>query len=631
MKIPIETATRVPSFNDLTDRCGADSSRSNTRCTTAPRAVVSNRWLALTLCGPVLATVRRLEVEMKSAGVLGLRSGGALALVGFGWAQLVVGVATVTALGAVFQTGAIAAQTDSPACTANTLVKTENGPMCGMVKDEVTSYLGVPFAAPPVGPLRWQPPARVTAWTTEFRAIQAAPNCPQAPFPTGSNPNAMTSEDCLTLNLFVPANAGPGLPVMVEIHGGGFVIGGPPNGAHLAASGHVIVVAIHYRLGILGFLVNKALGEHSGDYGLLDQIAALRWVQRNIARFGGDPHNVTLFGQSAGGASVCDAVVSPAAAGLFQKGISESGFFNYNVNTIWSARGDCKSELLTEAKALELGAAFAKKVGCGTAADIAACLRALPTQTLVDKGGQVSTPEAGGTIGPTINSAILPVSPAMAFKTGRFPNKIPLLVGVARDEFNGGLYTSQVANTPGQYQEMLQQQFGDRTSMVMSLYPLARFPNSSPFIAHRTVMADAFSVCPALVADQQLARHIPVYAFENDNATTPQGAAGRRRELPLGAFHNGENPFLFPSATLTLDPNQAVFGNQIIAQWAGFALTGNPTVDGAPDWPPYSKGGRVMSLVPAGDSALIPTATLNLQHHCDFWNTVNRTAPWAKP
>jgi hypothetical protein len=119
---------------------------------------------------------------------------------------------------------------------------------------------------------------------------------------------------------------------------------------------------------------------------------------------------------------------------------------------------------------------------------------------------------------------------------------------VARDEFNGGLYTSQVANTPGQYQEMLQQQFGDRTSMVMSLYPLARFPNSSPFIAYRTVMADAFSVCPALVADQQLARHIPVYAFENDNATTPQGAAGRRRELPLGAFHNGENPFLFPSA-----------------------------------------------------------------------------------
>ena len=138
-------------------------------------------------------------------------------------------------------------------------------------------------------------------------------------------------------------------------------------------------------------------------------------------------------------------------------------------------------------------------------------------------------------------------------------------------------------------------------------------------------------MCPALVGDDQLARHIPVYAFENDNAATPQGAAGRRLELPLGAFHNGENPFLFPSATQTLDADQAVFGNQIIAQWAGFARTGNPTVDGAPDWPLYSKGRGVMSLVPAGDSALILTATLNLQHNCGFWNTVNRTAPWATP
>ncbi len=535
------------------------------------------------------------------------------------------------ALAAVLQTGALAAQTAGPACTANTRVNTENGPMCGMVKDGVTSYLGVPFAAPPIGALRWQAPAPVAAWTTEFQATKAGLSCAQPPYGTGSNSSATTSEDCLTLNLYVPANAGPALPVMVEIHGGGFVIGAPPNGTHLAASGHVIVVAIHYRLGILGFLANKALGEHSGDYGLLDQFAALRWVQQNIARFGGDPHNVTLFGQSAGGASVCDAIVSPAASGLFQKGISESGFYNYNVNTIWSARGDCKSELLTEAKAQQLGDAFANKVGCGTAPDVAACLRALPVQTLIDKGGQVGAPEAGGTIGPTINSAVLPVSPAMAFKTGRFPNKMPLIIGVTRDEFNGGVYTSQVANTPGQYQDMMQQQFGDRAAKVMSLYPLARFPNSSPFIAHRTVMADAFSVCPALIADEQLARHIPVYAFENDNAATPLGAGAHRLGLPLGAFHNGENPFLFPSPALTLDPDQAVFGDQIIAQWAGFARTGNPTVDGTPDWPMYNKGQFVMSLVPAGNSAMTPTATINLQHHCEFWNTANRTAPWAKP
>jgi para-nitrobenzyl esterase len=450
----------------------------------------------------------------------------------------------------------------------------------------------------------------------------------------------MTSEDCLTLNLYLPQNAGPGLPVMVEMHGGGFVLGGPPSGAHLAAVGRVITVAIHYRLGVLGFLVNKALGDHSGDYGLQDQQAALRWVQRNIARFGGDPANVTLFGQSAGGASVCAAAVSPTAAGLFQKGISESAFYNYNVNTIWAARTDCKSELLTEAKAEQLGAAFAIKVGCGTAA-VAACLRALPAQTLVDAGGQVTAPDSGGTIGPTINSTILPVSPANAFKTGRLLNKITLMVGVARDEFNGGFYynTNFVANTSAQYRELLQQQFGDRASTVMTRYSLSRFPNSSPFIAYRTVMADAFSVCPALVTDEQLAKYIPVYAFENDNATTPQAAVARPLGLPIGAFHNAENPFLFPlggnnavaAGPVTLDPNQAVFGDQIVAQWAGFARTGNPTVDGTPNWSLYNKDRLVMSLVAAGNSVLTPATTLNMQHNCDFWNTVNRTAPWIAP
>jgi para-nitrobenzyl esterase len=161
---------------------------------------------------------------------------------------------------------------------------------------------------------------------------------------------------------------------------------------------------------------------------------------------------------------------------------------------------------------------------------------------------------------------------------------------------------------------------------VLALYPLSRFPDSSPFIAYRTVMADSASVCPALVADRRLARTIPVYAFENDNADTPR----LNPTLPLGAFHNAENPFLFPNPLLTFDPNQAALGDQVIAQWSGFARTGNPTVEGTPRWTRYRRGHRlVMSLVPAGDSALTPTSTLNMQHHCGFWNAVNRTAPWA--
>jgi para-nitrobenzyl esterase len=315
-------------------------------------------------------------------------------------------------------TGA-AAQSSIP-CTPGTLVNIESGPVCGFTANGVTTYLGVPFAAPPVGALRWQSPAPVSLWKATLQATQAGPNCPQPPFLPGVPPNAMMTEDCLTLNIHVPTNAGSGLPVMVEIHGGGFVVGTPPSGTHLAKAGRVIMVAIHYRLGILGFLVNRALGEHSGDYGLQDQQAALRWVQRNIAKFGGDANNVTLFGQSAGGSSVCAAAVSPTAQGLFQKGISESGIYNYNVDKIWAARTDCKSELLSEAHAQQLGDAFATKVGCGSAKDVAACLRAVPVQTLVANGGQVGAQDAGGTIGPTLNSVILPLSPAKALRPANF-------------------------------------------------------------------------------------------------------------------------------------------------------------------------------------------------------------------
>ena len=327
----------------------------------------------------------------------------------------------------------------APACTDGTLVATESGPVCGIESSGVTAYLGVPYAEPPVGRLRWRAPAPVTPWSTTLQATRAGLNCPQPSFPPGAPSSAVRSEDCLTLNMYVPPHAAaPALPVMVEIHGGGFLIGGPPDGSHLAGAGGVIVIAIHYRLGILGFLAHKDLGEHSGDYGLQDQQAALRWVQQNIAHFGGDPHNVTLFGQSAGGASVCAAAVSPTAAGLFHKGISESAFYNYNVNSIWSARNDCKSELLTEVQAEELGAAFARKVGCPTGAEVAACLRALPVQTLVDNGGQILAPDAGGPIGPTINSTVLPVSPAKAFITGRPLNTITMMTGVAGTSSTAG-------------------------------------------------------------------------------------------------------------------------------------------------------------------------------------------------
>ncbi len=537
-----------------------------------------------------------------------------------------------------------------PSCTPGTLVQTRSGPVCGVTADGQTSYLDIPYAAPPVGQLRWRPPQPVHPWTSTYQATQRGAACPTPGFPAGSPPQAGTSEDCLNLEVERPANVRPGqrLPVMFEIHGGGFLGEAlTDNGSNFVRTGPVVYVYIRYRLGILGFLAHKAFGPHSGDYGLQDQQAALRWVKRNIAGFGGDPRNVTIFGESAGGASVCDQVASPTASGLFQQGISVSGFYNFNVNTIWWP-ADCKSKLQTEAQAQKMGAEFAANVGCGNAADVAACLRAVPVNTLLEKGGQFLDPTAGGAIGPIVNGTTLPMSAAEAFKRGRV-NKVKLMIGVGRDEFNGGIYTNSpghtiVANTPDQYRQLVRQQFGPLAPIVMRLYPLTRFPAPAPFIAYRTIMADAFSVCPALVSDARLAKYIPVYAYQDDDADSPSPVgqslpvnqapgAGQTPAAetgpPLGAFHSAIN-HLAHDPPASLDPNQAALQNQVLAEWTGFARTGQPTVSYTPRWTRYNTRGRpVMSLVPAGDSTLTPTRTISAEHNCGFWDSVNRTAPWA--
>ncbi|MBV8988927.1 MAG: carboxylesterase family protein [Solirubrobacterales bacterium] len=554
-----------------------------------------------------------------------------------------VAMAVVAALAGFYFAAQPRAQTASPSCTTGTLVQTNSGPVCGMTANGQTYYLGIPYAAPPVGQLRWRPPQPVHPWTTTFQAAQRGAACPTPGYPPGSPPQAGTSEDCLNLEVEKPADVRPGqrLPVMFEIHGGGFLGEAlTDNGANFVRTGPVVYVYIRYRLGILGFLADNAFGPHSGDYGLQDQQAALRWVKRNIARFGGNPQNVTIFGESAGGASVCDQVASPTAKGLFQQGISVSGFYNFNVNTIWWP-ADCKSKLKTEAQAQQMGAAFAAKVGCGKAADVAACLRAVPVNTLLEKGGQIVEPFAGGAIGPIVNGTTLPMSAAKAFELGRV-NKVKLMIGVGRDEFNGGIYTNSpghtvVANTPAQYRQLVRQQFGSLAAKVMRLYPLRRFPTPAPFIAYRTIMADAFSVCPALVSDARVAKYIPVYAYQDDDADSPNpvgqslgaGLTAAPETQPLGAFHSGVN-HLAHDPPASLDANQAALQSQVLAEWTGFARTGNPTVAYTPVWKRYTASGRpVMSLVPAGDSALTPTSAINKQHNCGFWDAVNRTAPWA--
>ncbi|WP_134732610.1 carboxylesterase/lipase family protein [Amycolatopsis nivea] len=500
---------------------------------------------------------------------------------------------------------ALAAKVSAPACSPGTTVTTDDGPVCGVASAEIKSWQGIRYGAPPVGELRWAPPQRPVHWAEPFAATAEGNECPQPP---GTGPGS-DNEDCLNLTVRTPANAGPGpFPVMVQIHGGGFLLWKPADASRLVTAGHVVSVEFNYRLGIFGFLAHESFGAHAGNYGLQDQQAALRWVQRNIAKFGGDPHNVTIYGDSAGGSSVCAHTASPGSAGLFNRGISQSGEYNslLGVDTIWQTQ-DCKAQLPTEKQAQQKGERFAKALGCSTAA----CLRALPAQAVLKQADHGRNPD-NGTVAPIVDGATLPMSPAEAFATGHV-NHVALLHGVDRDETQ-----LPFAETAADYDKFIKQQYGEHADEVRKTYPLKRFPAPAPFLAYRTAVADSNSVCPALLNDERLSRHIPVFAYQVDDTDIPPQFFVDPAK-PNGAYHVAEWLLMFPNGT-QLTPNQQVLADQILTQWAGFARTGNPTVDGAPQWDPYTKDSpAVMVLNAAGDSQL--TMEIPRQHHCaELWD-----------
>ena len=510
-----------------------------------------------------------------------------------------------TVVGVSGASGAVVGAADV-SCDAATTVNTASGPVCGVVSDGVTQWLGIPYAAPPVGELRWQPPQPPTPWTAPLPAVQYSAGCPGAGVP-------VTSEDCLYLNVIAPPNSsGRHLPVMVWIHGGGFQFGASSefSGANIASSGHVVFVSMNYRLGLLGFLASQAFGAHAGDYGLQDQQAALRWVRNNISAFGGDSHDVTIFGESAGGSSVCDQLASPTASGLFGRAISESGFYNSvtGVNTSFQPQ-DCKSTLPTEAQADVAGDTFAAGVGCTNAAQEAECLRNTPLAVLRANAGGL----AGVTNSPIVNGTTLTMSPSVAFARGRF-NRVTTIMGTLRDEDLIGSPT-----TSDQFTADVQAQYGSYAPRVLAAYPLDRF--ATPYIDFRTMMADANTICPALRTEATLSRRVKVYSYEIDDTDAASGGGG---SLPQGAFHGAELRLLFPGLIrpgTTLDANQQALADQMTAEWTAFATTGNPTAIGTPEWPGFNgRDGTVMSLQPAGDSQLTSDRQLSDVHNCGLWN-----------
>lgn len=453
-------------------------------------------------------------------------------------------------------------------------VKLDAGWVAGTQAGEIRVFRSIPYAAPPLGALRWRPPQPVAPWAGVRTAATFGPACPQIgnyPVDAVQQP---TSEDCLTLNVWTPASRGTAsLPVMVWIHGGGLVngSGSVPNysGDRLARHG-VIVVTLNYRLGALGFLSHPELNRESpqgtsGNYGLLDQIATLQWVRRNIAAFGGDPRQVTVFGQSSGAFSVSMLVASPLAKGLFRRAIAQSGgvFEPVELDPGFTPQG-----------AAEAGQRFARRAGAATLAE----LRRLPVETVL------KTP-----FNPQFNvdGHVLPAAPHDAYVAGR-QNSVDLLLGSSAAE--GSFFLDPAKITTGNFNDLLEQ-----TYPSLLLRAVGAAPGQSDADARRD----------ALEIDSALRFGWDMWAWANLAARSGAGrtflyrftaAPNYRRGHPLhelGATHGGELPYVFGQ----LDPRAAdwtssdrVLSEMIERYWTNFARTGNPNGPGLPSWPQFAVG-----------------------------------------
>ena len=500
-----------------------------------------------------------------------------------------------------------AAPVRHPAQGTGLVVATADGAVRGTTSGASTEeFLGIPYAAPPVGQLRWRPPQPAARWHGVRQATRFGPHCPQQAASGFGVPS--TSEDCLYLNVFAPAGGARGtrrLPVMVWIHGGSLISGESDDydPAGLVRDG-VIVVTINYRLGALGFLAHPALasrpGGPSGNYGLEDQQAALRWVQSNIAVFGGDPHDVTIFGESAGGLSVLAQLASPGARGLFTRAIVESG--TYDLTQVPLARAEAA------------GKAFAGDAGCKS--QTAACLRSLPVSALLD----INDPAVAQL---DIDGQVLTRSLPAAFASGQF-NRVPVINGANHDEGRLDVAESDLNGAPvtaANYLGMIASMLGvsaRAAAVVAARYPLSAYP--SPPVALGAVHTDSIGACTALTADQWLSRYVPTYAYEFNDEHAPELFLPPV-SFPYGATHESEIQYLlglptaaFPAA---LSPPQQQLAAAMKQYWTSFAARGSPSWPAGPPWPLFNNGShRVLSLIPPRPRIETSVAA---DHHCAFW------------
>ncbi len=478
-------------------------------------------------------------------------------------------------------------------------VMTEGGAVSGVSSGGATSYRGIPFAAPPVGALRWRPPAPAESWSGARDGSAFGSICPQL-----DDAGKVTgTESCLFLNVWRPsAPSAKLLPVLFFIHGGGNSQGegslGIYDGTAFASARGAVVVTINYRLSAFGWLVQPFLSTEnrrgvSGNYGTFDQLAALRWVKRNIAAFGGDPEKVTIFGESAGGVNVCTLTASPLAKGLFGAGIIQSG--------------GCRRE--TAAEFETFGNTITRKSGCASSGDPAECLRAKPfDQILLAVPPVVSVTSSTGQLwGPSVDGFVLRDSPKTAMEKGEH-NKVTVVVGSNADE------TGQAApfiSTEAEYRALITSQVGLLAPLVLAQYPASAYP--TPRKAYVAVTTDARFVCPS----RQYAR-----AASKGGSRVYRYFFSYPANRLFGAIHAVELPFVFGSfgaiPGFSPDATTLNLSAQMNAAWGRIAAEGDPNAPGFPEWPVYN---------PVADRTLVWDATSAAvdgirTQNCNFWDAL---------
>lgn len=491
-------------------------------------------------------------------------------------------------------------------------VTTASGRLQGLTQGDVTSFKGIPFAAPPVGANRWRAPQPATPWQGVRDAGKFGPDCaqPASAFGASGNPAGM-SEDCLTLNIWRPAEvkARQKLPVMVWIYGGGFAVGSGAqpayDGSAFARQG-VILITINYRLGRFGFFAFPALDaerpmEAKGNFALLDQIAALRWVQKNITNFGGDAGNVTIFGESAGGVSVHNLLTSPMAKGLFHKAIIESGGGRDGTLTARPLRAD-NADANYPVSAETIGRNFAARYGiAGDGADALAQLRALTTEQIIDGGQETAGPNGPRTYpGPIMDGRVIVETAQSAYQAGR-QAKVPLMIGSNSAEVPAGFVR-------GSNKQELFDSFGKGKAAAIAAYDPqgdADFALLSAQVNTDRVWAEPARLTACAFAKTGNPAFVYRFSYVADSM---------RDRIKLGAPHASEIDFVFDTAKVrygaALSPRDQSVAHLMNSYWANFAKTGNPNGRSLPHWPRFSTaGGEVLDIAPDGQPVGGPDKT----------------------